>query len=139
SLAALLPDEAERVSAQGLEQVSPADLAVDDVVVVRPGGRVPADSEVVEGKAAVDESMITGESAPVQRQPGEQVVAGTVATDNALRVRVSAIGQDTALAGIQRLVAQAQSSATRAQRLADRAAGWLFWFALGAAVITLVT
>ncbi|WP_353826446.1 heavy metal translocating P-type ATPase [Agromyces sp. SYSU T0242] len=138
ALAALLPDEAERVTDDGTETVPPADLAVGDVVVVRPGGRVPADGEVVDGTAAMDESMITGESRTVGRGPGDQVVAGTVATDTAIRVRVGAVGDDTALAGIQRLVAQAQSSSTRAQRLADRAAGWLFWFALGSAVVTAI-
>ncbi|WP_430647575.1 copper-translocating P-type ATPase [Agromyces sp. GXS1127] len=136
ALAALLPDEAERVTDTGVETVAPADLVLGDVVIVRPGGRVPADGEVVDGTAAMDESMITGESRTVSRGPGEHVVAGTVATDTAIRVRVGAVGDDTALAGIQRLVAQAQSSSTRAQRLADRAAGWLFWFALIAAAIT---
>lgn len=147
ALAALLPDEAERVvspistgagATPVIELVSPADLVVGDLVIVRPGGRVPADGEVVEGTAAVDESMITGESTAVSRGPGDRVVAGTVATDTALRVRVAAVGDDTALAGIQRLVAQAQASSSHAQRLADRAAGWLFWFALGAAVITAI-
>ncbi|MEV0300953.1 heavy metal translocating P-type ATPase [Streptomyces prasinus] len=138
SLAALLPDEAERVDGDTVVTVAPSELQLGDVVIVRPGGRVPADGEVVDGGADVDESMITGESKPVRREVGDQVVAGTVATDNALRVRISAVGDDTALAGIQRLVAQAQSSSTRAQRLADKAAGWLFWFALGAAVIALV-
>ncbi|HKH07531.1 MAG TPA: heavy metal translocating P-type ATPase [Agromyces sp.] len=143
ALAALLPDEAERVTdaADGtsvIETVSPADLALGDIVIVRPGGRVPADGEVVDGTAAVDESMITGESIAVSRGPGDHVVAGTVATDTAIRVRVDAVGDDTALAGIQRLVAQAQASSSHAQRLADRAAGWLFWFALVAAVITAV-
>ncbi|GAB3950629.1 heavy metal translocating P-type ATPase [Streptomyces sparsus] len=139
SLAALLPDEAERVEGDTVVTVAPSELQLGDVVIVRPGGRVPADGEVVDGGADVDESMITGESKPVRRKAGDQVVAGTVATDNALRVRISAVGEDTALAGIQRLVAQAQSSSTRAQRLADKAAGWLFWFALSAAVIALVT
>ncbi|GAA1796424.1 heavy metal translocating P-type ATPase [Agromyces lapidis] len=143
ALAALLPDEAERAvdgpdGAPVTETVSPSELTVGDLVVVRPGGRVPADGEVVEGTAAMDESMITGESVAVGRGPGDQVVAGTVATDTAIRVRVGAVGDDTALAGIQRLVAQAQASSSRAQRLADRAAGWLFWFALGAAVITAI-
>ncbi|WP_235508359.1 heavy metal translocating P-type ATPase [Agromyces sp. Soil535] len=144
ALAALLPDEAERVvstdsdAAPVTETVAPSELAVGDVVIVRPGGRVPADGEVVSGTAAVDESMITGESVAVTRGPGDHVVAGTVATDTAIRVRVGAIGEDTALAGIQRLVANAQASSSRAQRLADRAAGWLFWFALVAAVITLI-
>ena len=135
SLAALLPDEAEKVEGEGTVVVPPAELVVDDVVVVRPGGRVPADGEVIDGGAAVDESMITGESSPVQREVGDRVVAGTVATDNSLRVRITAIGADTALAGIQRLVADAQASSTRAQLLADRAAGWLFWYALGSALV----
>ncbi|MBN1091994.1 heavy metal translocating P-type ATPase [Blastococcus sp. TML/M2B] len=138
SLAALLPDEAEKVVGDEVVTVAPAELAVGDVVIVRPGGRVPADGQVVDGTADVDESMITGESTPVRRGVGDTVVAGTVATDTAIRVRVSAVGEDTALAGIQRLVADAQSSTTRAQLLADRAAGWLFWFALVAAIITAV-
>ena len=138
SLAALLPDEAERVEGDTTVIVAPSELAVGDVVVVRPGGRVPADGDVTEGVADVDESMITGESRAVSRGVGAHVVAGTVATDNALRVRVTAIGDDTALAGIQRLVSEAQGSTSRAQRLADIAAGWLFWFALGAAAITAV-
>nr|WP_241980020.1 heavy metal translocating P-type ATPase [Cryobacterium glaciale] len=143
SLAALLPDEAERVEGDDLVGehsvvVSPSELVLGDLVVVRPGGRVPVDGQVTEGTADVDESMITGESRPVQRTVGDQVVAGTVATDSALRVRVTAVGEDTALAGIQRLVSEAQSSSSRAQRIADRAAGWLFWFALGAGVVTAI-
>jgi Cu2+-exporting ATPase len=139
SLAALLPDEAERLDADGsVTTIAPSDLRVGDLVVVRPGGRVPADGEIVEGTADVDESMITGESRPVSRGPGDHVVAGTVATDTALRIRISAVGDDTALAGIQRLVTEAQSSSSRAQRIADTAAGWLFWFALGAAVVTAI-
>ena len=139
SLAALLPDTAERVDAGEVTVVAPAELEVGDLVIVRPGGRIPADGRVTEGTADVDESMITGESRPVPRGPGDTVVAGTVATDTALRVRVSAVGDDTALAGIRRLVAEAQGSSSRAQRLADRAAGWLFWFALGAGVLTAIT
>ncbi len=136
SLAALLPDEAEKVDGDSVVTVPPSSLVLGDVVIVRPGGRVPADGQVVDGAADVDESMITGESRPVRRTVGDQVVAGTVSTDSALRVRVDAVGDSTVLAGIQRLVAQAQSSTTRAQLLADRAAGWLFWFALVAAIIT---
>lgn len=138
SLAALLPDEAERVVDGGTETVAPADLRVGDVVLVRPGGNIPADGEVVDGAADLDESMVTGESRPVRREVGEHVVAGTVATDSALRVKVTAVGDDTTLAGIQRLVSEAQNSSSRAQRLADQAAGWLFWFALSAAVVTAV-
>ncbi|HSP51744.1 MAG TPA: heavy metal translocating P-type ATPase [Cryobacterium sp.] len=138
SLAALLPDQAERVEGGEVQVVTPTELRVGDLVIVRPGGRVPADGQVTEGTAAVDESMITGESRSVRRGPGDPVVAGTVATDTALRVRVTAVGDDTALAGIQRLVAEAQASSSHAQRLADRAAGWLFWFALGTAALTAV-
>ncbi|MDO4143997.1 heavy metal translocating P-type ATPase [Clavibacter michiganensis] len=138
SLAALLPDEAERVDGDDVVAISPSELRVGDVVIVRPGGRIPADGTIVQGTADVDESMITGESQPVSRGPGARVVAGTVATDTAIRVQVTAIGDDTALAGIQRLVAEAQSSTSRAQRLADTAAGWLFWFALGAGILTAI-
>lgn len=138
SLAALLPDEAEKVDGDSTVTVAPADLLVGDVVVVRPGGRVPADGRIVQGSASMDESMITGESRPVRRSDGDQVIAGTVATDSGVRVEVTAVGADTALAGIQKLVSDAQNSSSRAQRLADRAAGWLFWFALGAAAITAI-
>uniref|UniRef100_UPI00109C7920 heavy metal translocating P-type ATPase n=1 Tax=Microbacterium sp. A20 TaxID=2305450 RepID=UPI00109C7920 len=93
---------------------------------------------IVQGSASMDESMITGESRPVRRSAGDPVIAGTVATDSGLRVEITAIGDDTALAGIQKLVTEAQSSSSRAQRLADKAAGWLFWFALGAAAITAI-
>jgi Cu2+-exporting ATPase len=138
ALAELLPDEAERVNGDLTEVVSLADLSVGDVVLVRPGGRVPADGEIVRGEVEVDESMITGESKPVAKRTGDQVVAGTVATDNSIRVRITAIGEDTALAGIQRLVAQAQGSRSRAQVLADRAAALLFYVAVGAALITVI-
>lgn len=140
SLAALLPDEAERVENDGdAEQVvtvAPSDLQVGDLVIVRPGGSVPVDGRIVDGAADMDESMVTGESRTVRRSAGDDVVAGTVATDSGLRIRVTAVGDDTALAGIQRLVGEAMNSSSRAQRLADRAAGWLFWFALGSAVLT---
>lgn len=136
SLAALLPDEAERVEGDQIVTVSPADLRLGDVVVVRPGSNVPADGKVIDGRADMDESMVTGESRPVSRGVGDTVTAGTVAVDSGLRIEVTATGDDTALAGIQRLVADAQNSTSRAQRLADRAAALLFWFALGSAVIT---
>lgn len=138
SLAALIPDEAERIVGDGLETAAPADLRVGDLVIVRPGGRVPADGRIAEGIADMDESMITGESMPVRRSAGDLVVAGTVATDSGIRLRVTAVGEETALAGIRRLVADAQNSSSRAQRIADTAAGWLFWFALTAGVITAI-
>ena len=136
ALAALLPDAANKVIGAGVVEVPLADLHPGDVVLVRPGERVPADGTVLEGAAEVDESMITGESKPVAKVEADTVVAGTVATDSALRVRVSAVGEDTALAGIQRLVAEAQASSSRAQALADRAAAFLFYFAAGTGLVT---
>ncbi|MGV9194121.1 heavy metal translocating P-type ATPase [Microbacterium sp. MC2] len=138
SLAALLPDEAERVDGDTTVVVAPDELRVGDLVVVRPGGRVPADGRIIAGGASVDESMITGESNPVRREAGDPVVAGTIATDSGIRVEITAVGDDTALAGIRKLVSDAQNSSSRAQRIADRAAGWLFWFALTAAVVTAI-
>jgi P-type Cu2+ transporter len=136
ALAALLPDTADKITPEGVVEVPVAALAADDVVLVRSGARVPADGAVVSGSAAMDESMITGESRPVTRHEGDRVVAGTVATDNSIRVRVTAVGEETTLAGIQRLVAEAQGSHSRAQALADRAAAFLFYFAAGTGLIT---
>src|SRR5258705_9645688 len=141
SLAALLPDEAERVvgdAGNNTESVAPSELRVDDVVIVRPGGSVPADGVIVEGAAEMDESMVTGESLPVRRSIGDTVVAGTVATDSGLRVKVTAVGGDTALAGIQRLGTGAPNSSSRAPRRAARGAARLFLVALGAGVVTAV-
>jgi Cu2+-exporting ATPase len=138
ALAALLPDEAERVTGHGVEVASLDDLGVGDVVLVRSGARVPADGEIVEGAAELDESMITGESRPVPKSVGDKVVAGTVATDSAIRVKVTAVGEETALAGIRRLVEEAQQSRSRAQALADRAAAILFYVATASGVITYV-
>jgi P-type Cu2+ transporter len=138
ALAELLPDSAERVTDDGTEDVSIGDLSVDDVVLIRPGGRVPADGEIIDGEANFDESMITGESRSVRRGIGERVVAGTVSTDSSVRLRIDAVGDDTALAGIQRLVSDAQSSQSRTQDLADRAAAALFYVAVGAAIVTML-
>ena len=138
ALAALLPDTAERLDGDAIEEVAVAALRVGDLVLVRSGGRVPADGAIETGEADVDESMITGESRPVAKGPGDRVVAGTVATDSSIRVRVTALGDDTALAGIRRLVAVAQASSSRAQALADRFAALLFYAALAAGAITAV-
>ncbi|HEX2241479.1 MAG TPA: HAD-IC family P-type ATPase, partial [Actinomycetota bacterium] len=138
ALAALLPDEAERVIGGGVEEVPISALVPGDVVLVRSGGRIPADGDVIEGAAAVDESMLTGESRPVSKADGDPVTAGTVATDSALRIKVNAVGANTALAGIQRLVREAQTSRSRAQALADRAAALLFYVAAGAGVLTYI-
>ena len=138
-LAKLMPDTAERVTDSGeVEEVATSELVEGDILLVRPGASVPADGEVVEGESSVDESMITGESRPVAKEPGEEVVAGTVNQDGSLRVRVTKTGDETALAGIMRLVEEAQRSRSRTQMLADRAAGWLFYVALGVATVTAV-
>src|SRR5919106_1762092 len=139
ALAELLPDDAERVRDGSVETVPIGALRVGDLVLVRSGARVPADGRIVEGEAEIDESMVTGESRPVAKSPDDEVVAGTVATDSAIRVEVTAVGEDTALAGIQRLVAEAQASRSRAQVLADRAAAFLFYVAVSAGAATLVT
>ena len=136
ALAALLPDTAERVKGTDSESVPLSELRVGDIVLVRPGARVPADGTVVEGTADVDESMITGESKTVPKGEGSKVIAGAVANRGSLRVRVTAIGDQTALSGIMRLVATAQASGSRTQALADRAAAILFYVAVVAGAIT---
>src|SRR6516165_5862531 len=128
----------EVVTEKGVEKVPVAQLRVGDVVLVRPGARVPADGTVTEGTVDVDESMITGESRGVSKGPGAAVVAGTVVAGGSLRVRVAAVGEQTALSGIMRLVAAAQASGSRAQALADRAAALLFYVAVVSGVLTLV-
>jgi len=137
-LAKLLPDVAARVVGDRTEEVPISELQVADMVLVRPGAAIPADGIVREGESAVNESMITGESLPVEKTMGARVVAGTVNGSGSLRVEVSETGEQTDLAGIMRLVAQAQSSRSRAQALADRAAFLLTILALGAGVLTLV-
>src|SRR5580700_5533843 len=136
ALAALLPDTAERVVGADTQSVQLSELRVDDIVLVRPGARVPADGTVVEGSADVDESMITGESKPVSKVAGAKVVAGTVASGGSLRVSITAIGDQSALSGIMRLVAAAQASGSRTQALADRAAAVLFYVPVVAGAIT---
>ena len=141
-LAKLLPSTATRVhgedAAEHVEEVPVAELRDGDVVLVRPGASVPADGVVRSGRSTVDEALITGESAPVEKREGTKVIAGTVNGAGSLRVEVTGTGDHTALAGIMRLVEQAQTSRSRAQTLADRAAFWLTWIALGAGAATLI-
>jgi len=138
-LAKLIPDSADRIREDGAtETVSATDLRQDDLVLVRPGASIPADGVVTEGESQVNESMITGESKPVDKSPGAKVIAGTINGEGSLRVRVTAIGDETALAGIMRLVEQAQQSKSPTQLLADKAAGWLFYIALAVAALTAV-
>ncbi|WP_243064248.1 heavy metal translocating P-type ATPase [Humibacter sp. RRB41] len=137
-LASLLPDTADLVTDDGTRQVPTAELSVGDRVLVRPGAAIPADGLVVSGRSDVDESLLTGESAAVTKVTEASVVAGSVNGSGSLTVEVTKERDDTALAGIMRLVAQAQASKSGAQLLADRAAGWLFYAAIAAAAVTLV-
>lgn len=137
-LAKLMPDTAERITDSETEEVPVSDLREDDLVLVRPGASVPADGVVEDGDSDVNESMITGESRPVSKEPGDDVIGGTINGDGSLRVRVAATGDETALAGIMRLVEEAQESKSQTQALADRAAGWLFYVAVISAIITAI-
>ena len=137
-LAKLLPDMAVRITADGTEDLPVSDLRDGDLVLIRPGAGVPADGVVTEGRSAVNESMLTGESKPVEKDIGSEVVAGTVNGSGSLRVQVTGTGEKTALAGIMRLVEEAQTSRSRAQALADRAAFFLTLVAIGSGVITLI-
>jgi len=137
-LASLIPDVADVVHGDHVMSMPVAQVAVGDSVLVRPGGSVPVDGEVTEGESEVNESLLTGESAPVAKVVSSQVVAGSVNGSGALTIRVTRTGDATAIAGVMKLVAEAQASKSGAQLLADRAAGWLFYVAVGAAVITAV-
>ena len=139
ALAKLLPDTAVRIVGERTEEIAVNQLQDGYLMLVRPGARVPADGVVRQGSSQVNESMITGESRPVPRQAGDKVIAGTVNGQGSLRIEVTGLGERTVVAGIMRLVAQAQVSRSRAQALADRAAFILTLVALGAGLITLVT
>ena len=143
----LVPNKAEKIiegdaesrgksGREETEEVEVSELEKGDKVLVRPGSSIPADGEVVKGESSVDESMITGESEPVSKSEGDEVIGGTVNQEGALRIRITATGEDTALSGIMKLVDEAQEDKTDTQLLADKAAGWLFYIALGSAFIT---
>jgi Cu2+-exporting ATPase len=136
-LAKLVPDTAVRLVGEKPEEVSVSDLHEGDIILVRPGSSIPADGVVIDGASAVNEAMITGESRPLEKKSGDKAIAGTVNGSGSLRVKVTGVGERTALAGIMRLVAQAQSSRSRAQALADRAAFFLTVIAIASAVVTL--
>jgi len=139
ALAKLMPDTAERIHDDGhVEQVPSSTLRGGDLLLVRPGASIPADGEIEEGESEINEAMITGESAPVRKAAGDAVIAGTINADGSLRVRVTATGDETALAGIMRLVKEAEQSKSNTQILADRAAGWLFYLAIAVAILTAI-
>jgi Cu2+-exporting ATPase len=132
----LMPDTAERITENGTEEVKVSELEDGDKVLVRPGDSIPADGEVFSGSSSVDESMITGESKPVDKSEGDEVIGGTVNKEGSLRIKITATGDETALSGIMNLVKEAQESEFRSQKLADKAAGWLFYIALGSGIVT---
>lgn len=136
-LAELMPDKTERITEEGsTEEVRVSELEKGDKILIRPGASIPADGEVFDGSSSVDESMITGESEPVNKGPGDEVIGGTVNNDGSLKVEITATGNDTALSGIMKLVEEAQEGKSETQLLADKAAGWLFYIALGSGFIT---
>lgn len=137
-LAKLLPDQAELVTKKGTKTVSVSSLKVGDTILVRPGASVAADGVVVKGQSKVNESMITGESKPVEKATDSEVIAGTINGSGSITITVTKTGDDTALSGIMKMVSEAQASKSRTQLLADKAASYLFYYALLAALITAV-
>lgn len=135
-LAKLLPDEAELVTEDGTAKVAVSELNVGDKVLVRPGAAIPMDGVIVQGKSKVNESMLTGESKPVDKDINSEVIGGTINGSGSLTVEITKTGDDTALSGIMKMVADAQATKSRTQLLADTAAAYLFYFALLAAFIT---
>ncbi len=132
----LLPSTATVGERGGWREVSVQQISVDDIVLIKPGGRIPVDGAVVGGHSFVDQATITGESMPVEKSPGQEVYAGTINQSGALEVRVERLGRDTTFGKIIQAVEQAEQSRAPIQRVADRLAGYLVYFALGAAVLT---
>lgn len=132
----LLPDIAERVTYEGSEKVAVSKLRVGDKIIIRPGGQIPVDGMVVEGESKVNESMLTGESKLVKKAIGQNVIGGTLNTNGSLTIEVVRVGNETTLAGIMKLVSEAQNSKSDTQILADKAAYYLFFVAVGAALLT---
>ncbi|SCZ59041.1 copper-translocating P-type ATPase [Thiohalomonas denitrificans] len=140
ALVRLLPTEAHRLREDGsVEEVSASDLAVGDKILVKPGEKVPTDGVIAKGESSFDESMLTGESVPVYKDEGTQVIGGSVNGENSVTVEIRKTGRDTYLSQVIDMVQQAQSSRSRSQNLADRAGGWLTYIAISAGLLTLFT
>ncbi len=137
-LASLVPSEAHKYINGHLTDVPVASLEKDDEVLIRPGEQVPVDGKIIDGSSSLNEAFLTGESKPVSKAKGDEVIAGSVNTDGALTIKVSRTGEATTLSQIQRLVEEAQTSRSRFQNLADRAAGWLFYIALATGALTFI-
>lgn len=134
----MLPSDAHKVDGNKINDVKANTLAVGDIVLVRPGERIPTDGEVVEGNSAVNESMLTGESVPVQKDIKDTVIAGAVNGEGSLKIRVTHKGEDSYLSKVVKMVEEAQNAKSHTQNLADRAAGWLTLVSLSVGLITLV-
>ena len=137
-LAKLLPDKAEIIRGKDTIIIPISELKINDIILVRPGAKIAADGIVIEGKSDVDESLVTGESKPVRKMQGDNAIAGTINGDGSLKIKITKIGEQTFLAGIMRLVAEAQSSKSKIQLLADKVAGYLTFIAIGAGSLTFV-
>lgn len=135
-LSKLLPDTAEVQKGTKTQKIPLSELKTGDVVFVRPGGKIPADGQVIEGNSEVNESVVTGESKPLLKVVGSEVIAGTVNGDGALKIKVTKIGDNTFLAGIMRLVIEAQASKSRLQILSDKAASYLTLIAIASGLAT---
>lgn len=138
-LAKLLPDTAEVIRNSQTIKITLEELKVGDIVLVRPGAKIPADGKIVEGRSDLNESIITGESKPVSKGVGQEVIAGSINGDGSLKVEVTKIGENTFLAGVMRLVADAQASKSKLQILSDRAAFYLTIIAVVVAIITFIS
>jgi len=138
ALSQLLPDKAEKLVHGKPKEVLVSELKVNDLVLIRPGGSVPVDGLITEGSSSVNESAITGESKPTTKNSGDEVVAGTINQDGSLTVKVTKLGEDTALAGIMRLVSEAQNSKSNVQVLADKAAFALTIIAILSGLLTFI-
>ena len=137
-LSKLLPDTAEIIRNGKTETIALSELRENDIILIRPGTKIPADGKIIDGESNVNESMITGESKPVSKKEGDSVIAGTINGDGALKINVANIGEKTFLAGVMRLVAEAQASKSRLQILSDRAALYLTIIAVAGGIITLI-
>lgn len=138
-LVRLMPETAHKLDGSGnISEVSMQELVPGDLILVKSGEKVPTDGKIVEGESAINEAMLTGESVPVNKKPGMQVIGGSVNGNGVLTVKVERLGDETYLAQVIKTVQDAQAQKSRTQGLADRAAGWLFYIAVGAGVITFI-
>ncbi len=137
-LSQLIPDKAHRLRGEEIDEVNTSELQVGDIILVKPGDKIPSDGLVIKGESFVNESMLTGESRPVLKKSGDKVIGGSINEDGSLQVRISGIGMKTYLSKVMELVKTAQAAKSQTQLLADRAASWLTLGAIGVGVITFI-